>query len=92
MYVGWNKHSIGYFSHTGNKHFSNPFFGSPYSKGFEEGDVVGVGYYHHTGTIFFTKNGKRLQTACFGLEYNLFPTIGANGPCQIHVNLGQRGR
>jgi hypothetical protein len=21
----------------------------------------------------------------------LFPTIGANGPCQVHVNLGQRG-
>ncbi|KAG2237910.1 hypothetical protein INT48_002215 [Thamnidium elegans] len=26
-----------------------------------------------------------------GLRWNLFPTIGANGPCQIHVNLGQSG-
>jgi hypothetical protein len=50
-----------------------------------------VGYRHRTGTVFFTKNGKKLDDACFGLRYNLFPTIGANGPCQIHVNLGQMG-
>ncbi|KAG0747389.1 hypothetical protein G6F62_001464 [Rhizopus arrhizus] len=88
---GWNKHSIGYFSDTGNKHFSNPFIGRPYSYGYEEGDVIGVGYRHRTGTIFFTRNGRKLDEACFGLRYNLFPTIGANGPCQIHVNLGQMG-
>ena len=32
-----------------------------------------------------------MDEACFGLRYNLFPTIGANGPCQVHVNLGQMG-
>ncbi|RCH93940.1 Protein ssh4 [Rhizopus stolonifer] len=88
---GWNKHSIGYFSDTGNKHFSNPFVGRPYGCAYEEGDVIGVGYRHRTGTIFFTRNGRKLDEACFGLRYNLFPTIGANGPCQIHVNLGQMG-
>lgn len=25
------------------------------------------------------------------MRWNLFPTIGANGPCQVHVNLGQAG-
>lgn len=53
--------------------------------------MIGVGYRHRTGTVFFTRNGRKLDEACFGLRYNLFPTIGANGPCQIHVNLGQMG-
>ncbi|GAA5805842.1 concanavalin A-like lectin/glucanase domain-containing protein [Helicostylum pulchrum] len=88
---GWNRHSVGYFSNTGNKHFNNPFAGRPYGFTYEEGDVIGVGYRHRTGTIFFTRNGRKLDEACFGLRYNLFPTIGANGPCQVHVNLGQMG-
>ncbi|KAI8372650.1 concanavalin A-like lectin/glucanase domain-containing protein [Choanephora cucurbitarum] len=88
---GWNRHSVGYFSHTGHKHFNQPFSGKPYGLPYQEGDVIGVGYRHRTGTVFFTRNGRKLEEACFGLRYNLFPTIGANGPCQIHVNLGQRG-
>lgn len=32
-----------------------------------------------------------MEEAYAGLRWNLFPTIGANGPCQVHVNLGQRG-
>lgn len=52
---------------------------------------MGVGYRHRTGTLFFTRNGRRLEDAYTGLRWNLFPTIGANGPCQIHVNLGQSG-
>lgn len=54
--------------------------------------MVGVGYRHRSGTIFFTRNGRRLDDACTGLRWNLFPTIGANGPCQVHVNLGQMGK
>ncbi|ORX44270.1 SPRY-domain-containing protein [Hesseltinella vesiculosa] len=88
---GWNKHSVGYFSHHGGKHFNNPFFHKSYGSPFQEGDVIGVGYRHRSGTIFYTKNGRKLEDACTGLRWNLFPTVGANGPCQIHVNLGQRG-
>ncbi|KAG2223785.1 hypothetical protein INT45_001919 [Circinella minor] len=88
---GWNRHSIAFFSDTGYKHFNNPFQGKPYGAAFQEGDVVGVGYRHRSGTIFFTRNGRRLDDACTGLRWNLFPTIGANGPCQVHVNLGQMG-
>ncbi|SAL96532.1 hypothetical protein [Absidia glauca] len=88
---GWNRNSVGYFSDTGNKHLNNPFHGKAYALGFQEGDVVGVGYRHRSGTIFFTKNGRKLEDACTSLRWNLFPTIGANGPCQIHVNLGQMG-
>lgn len=54
--------------------------------------MIGVGYRHRTGTIFFTRNGRKLEDACSGLRWNLFPTIGANGPCQVHVNLGQMGK
>ncbi|OAD79118.1 hypothetical protein PHYBLDRAFT_99904, partial [Phycomyces blakesleeanus NRRL 1555(-)] len=88
---GWNRHSVGYFSDTGRKHINNPFQGKPFGSGFSQGDVIGVGYRHRTGTVFFTRNGRRLEDACTGLRWNLFPTIGANGPCEVHVNLGQMG-
>ncbi|KAL1936642.1 hypothetical protein VTP01DRAFT_776 [Rhizomucor pusillus] len=88
---GWNRYSIGYFSNNGCKHFSSPFHGKPYGLTYTHGDVIGVGYRHRTGTIFFTRNGRKLEDAYTGLRWNLFPTIGANGPCEIHVNLGQMG-
>ena len=88
---GWNRYSIGYFSHNGCKYFSSPFSGKPYGIPFHSGDIIGVGYRHRTGTLFYTRNGRRLEDAYTGLRWNLFPTIGANGPCQIHVNLGQSG-
>lgn len=89
--IGWNRYSVGYFSNNGCKYFSSPFNGKPYGIPFNHGDIIGVGYRHRTGTVFFTRNGRRLEDAYTGLRWNLFPTIGANGPCQIHVNLGQSG-
>jgi len=72
--------------------------------------VIGCGYRPQTGTIFFTRNGKRLEDAYIGFGgiprtaspldvhmispssiANLFPTVGATGPCVLHVNLGQSG-
>ncbi|KAI9345934.1 concanavalin A-like lectin/glucanase domain-containing protein [Pilaira anomala] len=88
---GWNRYSIGYFSNNGSKCFSSPFNSKPYGLPYKHGDVIGVGYRHRTGSIFFTKNGRKMEEAYAGLRWNLFPTIGANGPCQIHVNLGQMG-
>jgi hypothetical protein len=55
-----------------------------------QGDVIGCGYRPRTGTIFFTRNGKKLEDVVHGLKtQNFFPAIGANGPAAIHVNLGQ---
>ncbi|KAI9310951.1 microsomal signal peptidase 25 kDa subunit-domain-containing protein [Dichotomocladium elegans] len=88
---GWNRYSIGYFNNDGSKYFSSPFNGKPYGLTYRHGDVIGVGYRHRTGTLFFTRNGRKLEDAYTGLRWNLFPTVGANGPCQIHVNLGQAG-
>ena len=57
-----------------------------------QGDVIGVGYRPRTGTIFFTRNGKKLDDVAHGLKtQNFFPTVGANGPCTINVNFGQSG-
>lgn len=54
--------------------------------------MIGVGYRPRTGTIFFTRNGKKLDDVAHGLKtQNFFPTVGANGPCTVHVNFGQSG-
>ncbi|KAG0242971.1 Rsp5p-dependent ubiquitination, sorting of cargo proteins at the multivesicular body [Actinomortierella wolfii] len=87
---GWNRHSVAYFS-TGLKYYNAPWSGIPYGPAMYEGDVVGCGYRPRTGTIFFTRNGKRIEDAYTGLRYNLFPTVGATGPCVLHVNFGQSG-
>jgi len=53
---------------------------------------LGVGYRPRTGTVFFTRNGRKMEDAFIGLSrWNLFPTVGADGPCSVHVNLGQAG-
>lgn len=87
---GWHKHSVAYLS-DGCKRYSSPFFSTPYGPPLLQGDVVGVGYKPRSGTLFFTRNGKKLDDVAHGLKMNLFPTVGANGPCSIHVNLGQLG-
>ncbi|KAL0640130.1 Protein ssh4 [Maublancomyces gigas] len=88
---GWHKHSIAYTS-LGQRRHNQPFYGTSYAPSFHQGDVIGVGYRPRTGTIFFTRNGKKLDDAAHGLKsLNLFPTIGANGPASIHVNFGQLG-
>ncbi|KAF8934255.1 Rsp5p-dependent ubiquitination, sorting of cargo proteins at the multivesicular body [Podila verticillata] len=88
---GWNRHSVGYFSEDGQKYCNSPWSGYPYGPIYFEGDVVGCGYRPRNGTIFFTRNGKRLEDAYTGYRTNLFPTVGATGPCVLHVNFGQSG-
>jgi hypothetical protein len=88
---GLHKYSIAYSS-TGQRRYNQPFTGSNYGPPFVQGDVVGVGYRPRTGTVFFTRNGKKLDDVAHGLKsQNFFPTVGANGPCNVHVNFGQMG-
>lgn len=86
---GYNKFSIAYDSQGCRRvnNSQNPTFGSK----FQQGDVVGVGYRPRTGTVFFTYNGRRIDDTIQGMRYNLFPTVGANGPCKVTVNFGQAG-
>ncbi|KAI7826196.1 concanavalin A-like lectin/glucanase domain-containing protein, partial [Gamsiella multidivaricata] len=89
---GWNRHSVGYFSHNGQKYCNSLWSGYPYGPIYFEGDVVGCGYRPRNGTIFFTRNGKRIEDAYTGFgRMNLFPTVGTTGPCVLHVNFGQSG-
>ncbi|KAG0195989.1 Rsp5p-dependent ubiquitination, sorting of cargo proteins at the multivesicular body, partial [Mortierella sp. GBA30] len=89
---GWNRHSVGYFSNNGKKFCNSPWNAHHYGPPFHEADVVGCGYRPRNGTIFFTRNGKRIEDAYTGFgRTNLFPTVGATGPCVLHVNFGQSG-
>lgn len=65
-----------------------------------EGDVVGIGYRVRSGTVFFTRNGKKVSELKLGghiknfkiqHEGQLYPIIGANNLCSVHVNIGQMG-
>ncbi|KAI9645859.1 Protein ssh4 [Ciborinia camelliae] len=88
---GWHKYSVAYTS-TGHRRYNQPFSGPVYGPQYVQGDVIGVGYRPRTGTIFFTRNGKKLEDVAHGLKsQNLFPAVGANGPCTVHVNFGQSG-
>ncbi|EDU43607.1 SPRY domain containing protein [Pyrenophora tritici-repentis] len=88
---GYHKSSISYMS-NGNRRHNQPFHPSAYGPAYVQGDVIGVGYRPRTGTLFFTRNGKKLEDVAHGLKtQNFFPTVGANGPCQVHVNFGQMG-
>ncbi len=77
---------------TGTRRYNQPFTPTPYGPQYVQGDVIGVGYRPRTGTIFFTRNGKRLEDVLHGLKSpNFFPAVGANGPAVVHVNFGQAG-
>jgi hypothetical protein len=88
---GFHKSSIAYLS-TGVRRYNQPFTPTSYGPQFVQGDVIGVGYRPRTGTIFFTRNGKKLEDVAHGLKtQNFFPAVGANGPAVVHVNFGQAG-
>lgn len=87
---GMHRYSVSYES-TGFRRLNQPFSARKYGHRFQRGDVIGVGCRTRTGTIFFTHNGKKLDDVVNGMRMNLFPTIGATGPCQVYVNLGQAG-
>ncbi|EPE09707.1 spry domain-containing protein [Ophiostoma piceae UAMH 11346] len=87
----FHKFSAAYLS-NGTRRFNQPFRPTPYGPQCVQGDVIGVGYRPRSGTIFFTRNGKRLEDVAHGMKaQNFFPSIGANGPAMVHVNFGQAG-
>lgn len=88
---GHSRYSVAYHS-NGDKSHNYPFTATTFGSSLKEGDVLGVGYRPRTGTVFYTRNGRKTEDAFIGLNtWNLFPTIGADGPCSVHVNLGQSG-
>lgn len=98
---GRHPHSVTYDSNGYRRH-NQPFLlkcPPPFPK-LIEGDVIGVGYKTRTGTVFFTRNGKKLSELKIGGHIRgfkppgfgrLYPTIGANNLCSVQVNVGQMG-
>ncbi|CAB5192797.1 unnamed protein product [Rhizophagus irregularis] len=87
---GCNIHSVGFHSDEGRIFHNEKYTGSKYAEKWGEvNDVIGCGYYPNTGQVFFTMNGKNLDTAYTGLFHTWYPTIGSNGTCKLKVNFGQ---
>lgn len=97
---GKHHHSIAYDS-NGSRRFNDSFELDPALRTLfprlQRGDVVGIGYRSNSGTVFFTRNGKKLKEDSVGghikgwkFKY-LYPIIGANIPCKIHANFGTYG-
>lgn len=87
---GMHRYSVAYCS-NGVQRVNQPFGAPKYGRPWTQGDVIGVGYRTRTGTVFFTHNGKKLPDVVHGLRVNVFPSIGATGPCTMVANLGQAG-
>lgn len=96
---GRHHHSVAYDS-NGDKRMNNSFelpieqIGSLPT--YKKSDIIGVGYRCRSGTVFFTKNGKKIREYEFGhikkwRPKYLYPCIGSNMACKLHVNFGSRG-
>ncbi|TIB67883.1 SPRY-domain-containing protein [Wallemia mellicola] len=98
------KYSVSYDT-EGQAAYNYPFTSHTIGSPLLEGDVLGIGYKPRTGTVFFTRNGKRLDPAPYDGAFHafgnsnaegvnpldLFPTIGSTGAAVVHVNFGQAG-
>ncbi|KAJ1976494.1 Protein ssh4 [Dimargaris verticillata] len=88
---GWNKHSVGIHTDSGSLYHNSPFRATICGERCYEGDVIGCGYVPQEGLVFFTRNGLRYKTFLSNVYKTFFPAVSANGPCQLSINLGQRG-
>lgn len=101
---GYNNFSIAYES-TGNLKINKPF-PTPLQQHMEENskynaqvlpplqqsDIVGFGYVISSGTIFITRNGKKLMDVIKGCFVDLYPAIGCFlTNAKFQSNIGQLG-
>ncbi|CAI5760392.1 unnamed protein product [Candida verbasci] len=101
---GYNKFSISYES-TGNLKINKPFptpcqqhlnehsqYNALVLPPLQQSDIVGFGYVISTGTIFITRNGKKILDVLKGCFIDLYPAIGCfSTNAKFQVNLGQLG-
>lgn len=101
---GYNKFSIGYES-TGNLKINKPFptplqqhqgeqseYNALVLPPLQESDVVGFGYVATTGTIFITRNGKKILDVMRGCFVDMYPAVGCFlTNAKFQVNIGQLG-
>lgn len=101
---GYNNFSIAYES-TGNLKINKPFptpsqqhqdarslFNAQVLPPLAQSDIVGFGYVVSTGTIFITRNGKKVMDVMKGCFVDLYPAVGCYlANAKFEVNLGQMG-
>ncbi|KAL7431041.1 hypothetical protein ACHAXM_002493 [Skeletonema potamos] len=91
---GWDEHSFGYHGDDGGIFHGHGDMLRRYGPSFGPGDTVGCGLEYSTRKIFFVKNGVFLGWAFDKVdkemvERGLYPTVGVDTECPIHVNFGQ---
>lgn len=101
---GYNNFSIAYES-TGNLKINKPFptplqqhlgpnskFNAQVLPPLRQSDTVGFGYVVPSGTIFITRNGKKVMDVMKGCYVDLYPAVGCfSTNAKFQVNLGQMG-
>lgn len=101
---GYNNFSLAYES-TGNLKINKPFptplqqhkgsrslFNAQVLPSVHESDVVGFGLVISSGTVFITRNGKKLMDVMKGCHLDLFPALGCfSTNAKFQVNIGQMG-
>ncbi|KAJ7600105.1 hypothetical protein C8J56DRAFT_1072839, partial [Mycena floridula] len=92
--VGYNRSSAALHLDDMKKHFGVNY-GEEYllDTKLQNGDIVGVGFIHKSGTVFFTLNGSRLPDAFTSIflphsKHDLFAAIGITGKASIEINFG----
>ncbi|KAJ7600128.1 hypothetical protein C8J56DRAFT_1019466 [Mycena floridula] len=93
-FVGWSRLSAAWHLDDMKKFFDSGL-GEEYlpDTKLQNGDIVGVGFIHISGTVFFTLNGSRLPYAFTDIflphsTYDLFAAIGICDKASIKINFG----
>lgn len=101
---GYNTFSIAYES-TGNLKINKPLptplqqhqgensvYNAHVLPSLRQSDVVGFGYVISTGTLFITRNGKKVMDIMKGCYLDLYPAVGCfSTNAKFQVNFGQMG-
>ncbi|WPK25354.1 hypothetical protein PUMCH_002666 [Australozyma saopauloensis] len=101
---GYNNFSLAYES-TGNLKINKPFptplqqhrgeqsqFNAQVLPPLSQSDIVGFGYMVSSGTIFITRNGKKIMDVMKGCYLDMFPAIGCfSCNAKFQANFGQMG-
>lgn len=101
---GYNNFSLAYES-TGNLKINKPFptplqqhngdlslYNARVLPPLRQSDVIGIGYVVPSGTLFLTKNGRKLMDIMKGCYVDLYPAIGCfSTNAKFQTNLGQMG-
>lgn len=101
---GYNNFSLAYES-TGNLKINKPFptplqqhrgeqslFNAQVLPPLQQSDIVGFGYVVSSGTVFITRNGKKLMDVMKGCYLDMYPAVGCfSCNARFQANFGQLG-